>query len=209
MRQAPTAIAIAAIVTLLLAGFWGTLFGALLGAREVQLAPPALGAIALFLLQRGPAGLPAACGWAVLGAAMAAAWRTVAGISGENGWIPGEATPAWEVAAEAAWLLVLAALAWRGVPARVCGPLIAAIVATTRIGGYGQALIPVLWEDTLRDAVLISISVGAGFVAGVLVVVMAGGALSVLARVPERWAPPGRVLAGLAVLAALARMPPL
>ena len=207
MRHAPTAIALAAILTLLVAGFWGTLFGALLGGREVRLAPPVLGAIALFLLQRGPAGLPAACGWAVLGAALAAAWRMAAGIGGENGWIPGEETPAWEVAAEAAWLLALAALAWRGVPARACGPLIAAIVATTRVGGYGQALIPVLWEDTLRDAVLVSISIGAGFVAGVMVVVLAGWALSVLARVPERWAAPGRVLAGLAVLAALARVP--
>ena len=209
MRHALTGIGIAAIVTLLLAGFWGTLFGAMLGVREVQMAPPVLGAIALLLLQRGPAGLPPACGWAVVGAAAAAVWRTAAGINGETGWIPGEETPAWEVVTEAAWLLVLAVLAWRGVPARVCGPLIAAIVATTRVGGYGQALILVLWEDTLRDAVLVSISIGAGFVAGVLVVVLAGWALSVLARVPERWAAPGRVLAGLAVLAALARMPTL
>lgn len=209
MRHALTGIAIAAIATLLLAGFWGTLFGAALGAHEVQMAPPVLGAIALLLLQRGAAALPAACGWAVLGAAAAAIWRTAVGISHESGWIPGEQTPAWEVASEAAWLLVLAVLAWRGVPAQICGPLIAAIVATTRVGGYGQALIPVLWEDTLRDAVMVSISVCAGFVAGVLVVVLAGWALSVLARVAERWAAPGRVLAGLAVLAALARMPPL
>ena len=53
------------------------------------------------------------------------------------------------------------------------------VVATTRIGAFGQALVPVLWEDTLREAMLLSISVCAGFLAGVLVVVLAG--LAVLA----------------------------
>lgn len=209
MRHALSALAVAAIATLLLAGAWGTMFGAIVAGAEVRKAPPVLAAIALMLLARGPRGFPAAACWAVLGAAASVAWRLACGIAGENGWMPGEAAPAWEAALEAAWLLVLAGLSWHGLPAAWTGPVIAAVVATTRSGAYGQVLVPVLWEDTLRDAVLVGISVGAGFVAGVLVVVLAGWAVSVLARIPERWMPAGRVLAGLAVVAALARMPAL
>ncbi|MBR0670364.1 hypothetical protein [Neoroseomonas soli] len=209
MRPALGALAVAAIATLLLAGAWGTMFGAMAAAAEVRTAPPVLAAVALMLLARGPSGLPAAGGWAVLGAAVAVAWRVALGTAGENGWIPGEEPSDWEVAAEGAWLIVLAVLSWRGLLVRWAGPLVAAVVATTRIGAYGQALVPVLWEDTLREAVLVSTSICAGFVAGVMVVVLAGWAISILARIPERWVAPGRVLAGLAILAALARVPPL
>jgi hypothetical protein len=209
MRHAVTGLAIAAIATLLLAGIWGTLFGAMVATREIRMAPPVLATIALMLLTQGARGLPAAAGWAALGAAVAVAWRMALGIDAGNGWLPGEVMASWEIAAEAAWLVVLAVLAWRGMPAGWAGPVIAAVVVATRIGAYGQALVPALWEDTLREALLLSISIFAGFVAGVLIVVLASWAAAILARIPERRVRPGYVLAAFAMLAALARVPQL
>ena len=80
------------------------------------------------LLVRGPRSLPAAMGWAVLGAAIAVAWRLASGVAGEDGWLPGDTMASWEVAAEGAWLVVLAVLSWRSVPACWVGPLVTAVV---------------------------------------------------------------------------------
>ena len=78
--------------------------------------------------------------------------------------------------------------------------------ATTRIGGYGQALVPILWEDTALDALAMGIGVAAGLAAGLVVLLLGGWTVSILVRVPDRWIAPGRVLSALAVAAALGHM---
>ena len=79
-------------------------------------------------------------------------------------------------------------------------------MATTRLGGYGQALVPVLWEDTLRDALLVAANILAGFAAGVIVVLLGGWCMAILARLGAAWVAPGRVIAALAAAAAIGHM---
>lgn len=200
------AIAVAALAALLMFGIFGTMFGAMLGAGEVRRAPAVIGAVALVVLGRGAAALPATAGWAVLGASGAVAWRALSGDIGANGWLPGEDHGAAGHLAEALWWAVIGAAAWRGLPDGWLRPGLALAVATTRIGGFGQALVPILWEDTLRDAVLLSINIVAGFAAGVIVVLLAGWVLAILARIPAAHTAPGRVLAALAAAAAIMHM---
>lgn len=205
MRVALVVPCCALVGGLLILGGGGTVMGSQLAIIEKRKAPPVLAAVALMILTRGPRALPAAAGWALAGLAAAVAWRAAAGLGGANGWIPGETMPRWEAVAEAAWLAVLAAAAWCGVPARITGPLLAVVIATTRIGAFGEALRPVLWEDSAKEALAIGIPVGAGLVMGVLVVLLLGWGVSVLARIPEKLVRPGRTLAVLAGAAALAR----
>ncbi len=206
MMRASQGLALAALAALLLFGVYGTMFGAMLGAGEVRNVPAMLGLVALIVLRDGPRALPRAAGWAVLGAAGAVVLRAGTGLLGESGWIPGEDTSRTERVLEAAWCLAVAALALRGGAGRWTGPLLAACVATTRIGGFGQALVPILFEPTLRDALLLSVNLVAGFAAGVIVVMLAGWGVAILARIPARWAQPGRVLAALAAAAAIGHM---
>ena len=206
MRAALWSVGLAALLGLLVLGIYGTLFGGLLAAREVQRLPAALVAVALMVLSRGAAALPGAAGWALLGAAGAVVLRQATGSLGENGWIPGEDITTPEILAEAGWLTLLAVLAWLGAAPRAMGPLLAAVVATTRLGGYGQALVPVLWEDTLRDALLVAANILAGFAAGVIVVLLGGWCAAILARPCARWVAPGRVIAALAAAAAIGHM---
>jgi hypothetical protein len=191
-----------ALGALLVAGGEAAPYGALVAAGEVRRAPAAVAAIALRVLLRGARALPAAAGWTVAGAAVSVAARAALGIAGENGWMPGEATSRPAAMIEAAWLVAIAGLAWRGLPARLAGPLLCAVVATTRIGAYGEVFVPLLWEDTVAQAAALGVAVGAGFAAGVMVVAMGGWMVSVLARIPERRVAPGRVLAVLALAAA-------
>lgn len=207
MRRTIQALAALALLALLGISAWGALFGAQVALGEVRRMPPVLAAVALMVLVRGPRALPVAAGWAALGAVLSVAGRTGLGHLGENGWIPGEEMAPWEAAAEISWFALLAALAWRGVPARWTGPLVAAVVATTRIGAYGSALVPVFWEDGLGDALRLGASVGAGLTMGMIVVVLSGWGVSVMARIPERWLVPRRMLAALSVVAALPRAP--
>ena len=206
LRGAIIGLSIAALALLLLFGIWGTMFGAMSGAGEVRRIPAAAGAIALIVLLRGPRALPEAAGWAVLGAMGAVALRAGLGVLGESGWLPGEGSSTAEILFEAGWFAVLAAIAWRGRPVAGLGPLLALVVATTRIGGYGQVLVPVLWEDTLRDALLLGTSILAGFAAGLIVVLLAGWMGAILVRIPACWVAPGRVLAALAAAAAIGHM---
>ncbi len=206
MRSAAWAAGLAALAALLVFGVFGTMLGAALGAGEVRRVPAVLGLVALLLLRDGPRGLPAAAGWAVLGAVGAVALRAGAGVLGNDGWLPAEDHRPTERMLEAAWCLGVAALAWRGGAGRWMGLLVAACVATTRIGGYGQSVVPILFEDGLREALLVAVSVLAGFAAGVIVVLLAGWALAILVRIPARWAPPGRVLAALAAAAGIGHM---
>lgn len=206
MRSAGLAAGLSALAALLLFGVFGTMLGAALGAGEVGNVPALLGLVALLVLRDGPRGLPAAAGWAVLGAAGAVTLRTGIGVLGTDGWLPSEDHRPVERALEAAWWLAVAWLGWRGGAGRWTGPLVAACIATTRIGGFAQALVPILFEDGLRAALLVAVNVVAGFVAGVIVVLLAGWALAILLRIPARWAPRGRVLAALAVAAGIGHM---
>lgn len=200
------AIALAVLAALLMFGIFGTMFGAMLGAGEVRRAPAVIGAVALVVLCRGAAALPAAASWAVLGAGGAVAWHTITGDLGANGWLPGEVDGPAGHLAEAFWWAAVGAAAWRGLPAGWLGPGLAMAVATTRIGGFGQALVPILWEDTLREAVLLSTNIVAGFAAGVIVVLLAGWVLAILVRIPAAHATPGHLLAALAAVAAIMHM---
>jgi hypothetical protein len=206
MRRLLPGLAVAALVALLILGVFGTLFGATLAAGEVRRAPAILPAVALIVLLRGAAALPAAAGWAVLGALGAVAWRGAAGMLGTEGWLPGEDTGPAGTLAEAAWLALVAVLAWRGASPAWLGPGLALLVATTRIGSYGQVLVPVLWEDTLREAALLATSILAGFAAGVITMLLAGWALAILVRIPTALVAPGRLLAALAAAAAIGHM---
>ncbi len=206
MRATMMPLALAALAALLLFGVFGAMFGAMLGAGEVRGLPALLGLLALLVLNRGPRALPAAAGWAVLGAVAAVAMRAGTGVLGSDGWLPSEDHRPAERLLEAGWCLVVAGLAWRGGVVRWVGPLVAACVATTRIGGFGQALVPILFEETLHDALLVSVNILAGFAAGVMVLLLAGWGLAILVRIPARWVPAGRVLAGLAAAAAIGHM---
>lgn len=74
-----------------------------------------------------------------------------------------------------------------------------------RIGAFGDALLPVLWEDTVAEAMMIGIPIVAGLTLGVLLVLLLGWGTSVLARIGERYGAPGRGLAALALVAACVR----
>lgn len=203
---AARALGAAAVATLLAVGIYGTLFGFVAAAREVQGAPAALAGIALMVLAGGPGRLPAAAGWAMVGAAGAVALRAALGTLGTDGWMPAEDPSPQESLADAAWLAAFAGLGWRGARPALLGPALAACVATTRIGGYGQVLVPVLWEETFRGTMLVGASVLAGVVAGVLVLLLAGWAIAILARLPDAKVAPGRMLAALAAAAAIGHM---
>lgn len=190
--------------------FWlvpdAALYGGALAAQEVQRGPAVLGGIALGLLLGGPRDLARLAGWACIGAAAAVSVRAVLGVLGDSGWIPGEVTSRPDRLLELAWWLGVAGLAWQGMPRRWAGPALAAIVATTRIGGYAQAFVPLAWEDTVEAGLVLGTGVLAGFVAGLLIVVLAGWMLSVVCRVPERWVAPKRVLAAVSTAAAIGHM---
>jgi hypothetical protein len=160
----------------------------------------------LFILCRGAAALPAASGWAVLGAFGAVAGRAMAGSLGPDGWLPGDDMGLHGMLAEALWWAVVGLAAWRGVPDGWLGPGLALLVGTTRIGGFGQALVPILWEDTLREAALLAVNIVAGFAAGLITVLLAGWVVAILAGIPARLAAPRRVLAALAAVAAIGHM---
>ena len=207
MRRLPLVpMALAALTGLMVASAYGTLFGVQAGAREARHLPALLGFVALLLRRDGLRGFGPAAGWLVLGAAGAVALRGAAEGLGQYGWLPGADTTRTERAFEAAWCFAVALLAWRGGALRWAGPLLAACVATTRIGGYGQALVPLLFEPTLREAALFAIGIVAGFAGGLAVLLAGGWGLYVLARVPGRRAAPGRVLAALAVAAGIGHM---
>ncbi|NMJ40440.1 hypothetical protein GWK16_04250 [Roseomonas sp. JC162] len=203
MRLALLAVAVLGL-------FWlvpdGALYGGALAAQEAQRMPAVLGGIALALLLGGPGDLPRLAGWACAGAAAAVLLRAGLGVPGDNGWIPGEAMSRPERLLEVAWWLVVAGLAWRGLPRRRAGPVLAAAVATTRIGAYAQAFVPLAWEDTVDAALVLGTGVLAGFVAGLVMVMLAGWVLSIVCRMPERWIAPRRVLALVSTAAAIGHM---
>ena len=203
MRPPLLPIALAVLVG---GGLPGGLVGAMVGAREVREVPAMLGFVALLALRDGPRGLGPAAGWALLGAAGTVAMRAATDSLGRYGWMPGENPGGTERAIEAAWCFAVALFAWRGGPWRWAGPWLAACVASTRIGDYGQVLVPLFFEPTLHEGLLMAINVVAGFAAGLAMLVAAGWGVSVLARIPGQRARPAHVLAALAVAAGLGHM---
>lgn len=206
MRRALPAIGIAALLVLLSQGIHGALFGGAVAGREIQRAPAVVAAISLVVLLRGPAALPAAAGWALPGAAVAFAWRLAFATPGQDGWLPPEGTSWPSALAEAGWLAAIAVMAWRGLPRAWAGPLVAGVVATTRIGAYGLALVPLTFEDTVAEAALVGLDILAGLAAGLGLLLLAGWALAILCRIPAPRIAPGRVLAMLAAAAAIRHM---
>lgn len=206
MRPPVLPFALAALAGLMGAGIYGAMFGAAVGAREVREVPAMLGFVAVLVLRDGWRGIGPAAGWALLGAAGTVALHTATDSLGRYGWMPGEDASRPERAFEAAWCFALAVFAWRDRAWRWAGALLAACVATTRIGDYGQVLVPLAFEPTLREGLLMGINVVAGFAAGLVVLVAAGWSVSVLARIPARVGRPGRVLAALAAAAGLGHM---
>jgi hypothetical protein len=182
------------------------LYGGAMAAREVQRGPAVLGGIALAVLLGGPRDVARIAGWACAGAAAAVLIRAAGGVLGETGWIPGEAVSRPERLLEVAWWLAIAALAWFGAARRWTGPVLAAVAATTRIGGYAQAFVPIAWEDTAEAALVLGTGILTAFAAGLVILTAAGWALSVVCRGPERWIAPRRVLAAVSTAAAIGHM---
>lgn len=207
MRPLPLVpMALAALAGLLVAGGAGTLHGAQVGMREVRLVPAMLGFVALLLLRDRLRGFGPAAGWVVLGAVAAAALGVVSDGFGRYGWLPGEGPTTAERGTEIVWCFTVALVAWHRTAWRWAGPLLAGCVATTRIGGYGQVLVPLFQEPGLRDAVVLALSLASGFAAGFVVLMAAGWGVFVLSRVPGRRVPPGRALAALAAAAGIGHM---
>jgi len=199
-------MALAALAGLMVADADGTLYGALVGAREARQVPAMLGFVALLLLRDRPRGFAPAAGWALLGAAGAVALRAAADGLGQYGWLPGEDATRAERATEVVWWFAAALLAWHRAAWRWAGPLLAGCVATTRIGGFGQAVAPLLFAPTLHEAVVVALSLAAGFAAGFAVILAAGWGVFVLARMPGRRVAPGHALAALAAAAGIGHM---
>ncbi len=199
VRAALRGTAIVAFGGAMALGFSEAVFGGSLAAAELRRAPAVAALLGLLVLSRGPRALPAAAAWMLAGLAAGALLQDGYGL-------PGAAGSRIEALAEAFWLLVVAVLAWRGPGPWPLGPLLAAMVAGTRLGGYGRALAPILWEDTLQDAAMMGGGILAALAAGIIAFLVAGWCLAILARMPERWLAPGRVLAVLAVAAALGHM---
>ncbi|CAH0199197.1 hypothetical protein [Roseomonas sp. CECT 9278] len=200
------AMALAALAGLMVAGGAGTLHGGQVGLREARLVPAMLGFVALLLLRDRLRGFGPAAGWVVLGAAAAAALGVVSDGFGRYGWLPGVGPTTAERDNEVVWCFTVALVAWHRAAWRWAGPLLAGCVATTRIGGYGQVLVPLVDEPGLYDAVVLALSLASGFAAGLLVVLAVGWVIFVLCRVPGRRVAPGRMLAVLAVAAGIGHM---
>jgi hypothetical protein len=174
-----------ALLVTLLFGFWTGLAGAFAGLQAVARGTPALFGAGLLLLANGTwAGLRQAM-LALLGGAVLAALASLTGV------LPGFAETRAANLIEAAWLGLLAALAWRDVAPRWILPALVATVATTLPGAYAVGL-P-------------ATHVAAG-VAAILVLLAAGVMLEMLALLLSGIARPARIVAALAGAAALARL---
>lgn len=198
----------APLATILALGWLGTLFGAMVAAFEVARLPPVLVALGLLVLRRGVQAWPAALGWCLLGALLS----TAAAMLVEPLLIVSMAAlrPMPLLSRlEAVVLLAVAWVAWNGTAAAWLGPLLAASVALSRTGLYaGVLVLPFIdgtWSwDTRWGQVLLML--GAGFLAGLAVVLLAGLLVGWAAGALRRPGSAGLALATLAVLAALPRL---
>ncbi|MBS7791723.1 hypothetical protein KTR66_17105 [Roseococcus sp. SDR] len=141
-------------ILLLLGGLYGTLAGALLGLGEVTALPAVVLGVALACRRPAGTSLLTIAAWIAIGLLAALALRTALGALGATAWLPatGEALSTPDLLLDAAWLCALAGLALRGGGLRLSGPVLAAIVATTRIGAFVE-----LPEALLREAWALSV----------------------------------------------------
>lgn len=174
-----------ALLVTLLFGVWTGLAGGFAGLQAVARGTPALFGMGLLLLANGTwAGLRQAT-LALVGGAVLAALALRAGI------LPGLAETHAASLIEAGWLVLLAALAWREATPRWILPALVAVVATTWPGAY---------------AVGLPAPHAAAGVAAILVILAAGVMLEMLALLLSGIARPARIVAALAMAAALARL---
>lgn len=200
-------------VLALAGGVYGTMAGALLGLGELAALPAVVLGVALAGLRGAGTTLPAIAVWLALGLLAALALRGALGAFGAAAWLPatGEALSTPDLLFDAAWLCALAGLALRGGWPRVSGPMLAVIVATTRIGAFVElpvALLREAWVSSvgMTTFLLFALQVIAGVLAAGVVLVGGGWLLARVARAAARLAPPAVLLGLLALLAALARL---
>lgn len=114
------------------------------------------------------------------------------------------------LAANLAWLALIALAAWRfRLPERLLGPLLALVVLTSRLVAYPalaiQALAVNLVTDPLQSILLAPIAL-AGIAIGMLAVLSVAAALAWMAGAGRRWIAPMRAIAMLAIAALLLRL---
>lgn len=205
------AAVLAALV--LVGGFYGTLAGVLVGLGEAVSLPAIVLGVALACLGRGAAPLPAIAAWAAIGLVVALALRGLLTALGAAAWLPatGEDLAGPDLLLDAAWLLALSVLALRGAPGRVSGPMLAAIIVTTRIGAFVDLPAAMLREaatlapDPLGFA-LFGVQVVAGALAAGVIVIGAGWLLARGARAAGRLVSPAALLGLLGLVAASGRL---
>ncbi|HKU93725.1 MAG TPA: hypothetical protein VJR58_00530 [Vineibacter sp.] len=104
-----------------------------------------------------------------------------------------------------AWLVVIAIAAWglRG-RERWLGPLLAAVMLTSRLNVYPALAIVAVFSEAQR-AIILAPMVAAGSAAGVLGVLLLGAIVAWIARALGRWVAPATVIGVMAVIALAAR----
>lgn len=173
-----------ALLVTLLFGVWTGLTGAFAGLQAVARGTPALFGVGLLLANGTWAGLRQAM-LALFGGTVLAALALLAGI------LPGLVEPPAASLVEGGWLVLLAVLAWREAAPRWILPALVAVVATTWPGAY---------------AVGLPATHAAAGVAAILVLLGAAVMLEMLALLLSGIARPARIVAALAMAAALARL---
>lgn len=199
-------------ILVLAGGFYGTLAGALVGVGELVALPAVVLGVAMACLSRAANPLPAIAAWVAIGLLAGLALRGALGALDAAAWLPaaGEAFSTPDLLADAVWLCVLAALALRGGAPRLSGPMLAAIVATTRIGAFADlpvALLREAWAPSIgmTTFLVFALQVVAGVLAAGVILVGGGWLLARLVRALGRLAPPAILLGGVGFLAALGR----
>lgn len=213
MRGSVPALLAPLAVLVLVFGLYGTLAGALVGLAEMVRLPAILLGVALACLPRGAAPLPAIAGWIAIGLVAALVLRAALAALGAAAWLPttGEDLAGADLLLDAGWLGALALLAFRGGRGGVSGPMLAAIVATTRIGAFVDlpgALLGEAWSGStgIVTFAALCLQAVAGVLAAGLVTIGAGWLLARCARAGARLAAPAVLLAVVALLAAAARL---
>lgn len=205
----------AVIVTLLVVGLYGTMAGALVGLTEAARVPAIVVGVAFFCLRHGAAGLREVAPWCVAGLAAAFGLRSAVSAMGGGIWLPStqEDPGPPDILLDTAWLCALSALAIRRHPV-VSGPMIAAIIATTRIGAFVDIPAAMLREAATSDVhgwtlAAFAVQVIAGVLAAGLVIIGSSWMLFLLSRLAQGLAAPTIVLGLVGLIAALARAWPM
>ena len=209
----PLWAASAAVVgVVLVIGVYGTMAGAVVGLAEAARLPAVVLAVALICLRQGAGGLRGVALWSVIGVGAALALRGILAGTGGAAWLPSnlEEPGTADLLLDAAWLCALAVLALRGRDALVSGPMLAAIIATTRIGTFVDLPASLVRETAASGMPVTTLAAfGAQVLAGVLaaglVIAGSGWALALFSRAASRIVAPAMLLGAVGLVAALAR----